>query len=325
MKKILIIRQGAIGDVVHTTNVFRSIKETFPDAQIDYLTGKLPASLLQNDPRLNRVIVLKDKNYFYLFQLAKELKKENYSLIINLQPSIRFKVLAALCKPKKTVNYKKTFRLHAVENFFETARKVYKEIHNPNDLRLKIPQETVEQVKKKLPYLTEKKLVIMNYAASPARHGRRWPLEYYKELCTKILDRYDCNILISGAKEDVKEAKIFKKISPNVHIIAGQFSLLESAAIFSLCDVFISGDTGPLHIASAFEKPVCIGIYGSMPVGRTGPWGTNHFALSSDMYCVPCNRRRCKLKDFKRKQITPCMKSVKPEHVFRVITDNDLL
>ena len=147
MKKILIIRQGAIGDVVHTTNVFRSIKETFPDAQIDYLTGKLPASLLQNDPRLNRVIVLKDKNYFYLFQLAKELKKENYSLIINLQPSIRFKVLAALCKPKKTVNYKKTFRLHAVENFFETARKVYKEIHNPNDLRLKIPQETVEQVK----------------------------------------------------------------------------------------------------------------------------------------------------------------------------------
>ena len=131
MKRVLLIRQGAIGDVVHTTNVFRSIKESYPDAKIDYLVGKVPAELLRNDDRLNDVILLNDKSYSYLFKLGLELRKNSYDLIINLQPSLRFKFLSFIIMPKKVVNYHKTFKLHAVENFFRTAKKVIKNIENP--------------------------------------------------------------------------------------------------------------------------------------------------------------------------------------------------
>lgn len=324
-KKILIIRQGAIGDVVHTTNIFRAIKEEYPEVQIDYLTGKVPSELIGHDSRLHRVIKLEGKNYKYLTKLGLELRKEKYDLIINLQPSLRFKYLAFLCGAKKTVVYKKTFRMHAVENFFNTAHKVFPDIQNPYNLELLIPEETIEKVKKDLPYLTEKKLVAINISANAARHGRRWPVEYYKELINLILERYDCNIIVPGGKEDIEDTSVFLNMHNNVHVISGMFNISESAAISSLCDVFISGDTGPLHIASAFKKPVCIGIYGSMPVSRTGPWGENHFALSSDMSCIPCNRRRCKIKEYKDEQITPCMREIKPEHIMRVIIDNDLL
>ncbi|MEI3255763.1 MAG: hypothetical protein V8R83_10820 [Candidatus Gastranaerophilaceae bacterium] len=159
MKKILIIREGAIGDVVHTTNVFRSIKETYPNVEIDYVTGPVPAQLLQNDSRLNRVIVLESKKYSYLFKLASQLRKEKYDLIINLQPSLRFKFLAFMCFAKKVVNYKKTYKLHAVENFFRTAKKALKEIENPNDLKLEIPDDILERVKADIPRI--KKLLFL--------------------------------------------------------------------------------------------------------------------------------------------------------------------
>lgn len=323
MKKVLIIRQGAIGDVVHTTNVFRSIKEAYPDIKIDYLTGPVPAQLLKNDTRLNNVIVLEEKNYSYLFNLASQLRKEHYDVIINLQPSIRFKFLSFMSFPKKILTYKKTFKLHAVENFFRTAKKVFKDIENPNDLRLEIPTEVFEKIKSEIP--TDKKIVVINTQTGPVRHGRKWPMKNFKELALSILEEYDCNILIAGAKEDLEKVKCFENLHPNIKIIAGRFNLLESAAVFALTDVFISGDTGPLHMASAVNKPFCIGIFGAMPVQRTGPWGINHFAVSADLSCIPCNRRKCQIKEYCETEINPCMCAVKPEHILRIIKDNDLL
>ncbi|MFR1503032.1 MAG: glycosyltransferase family 9 protein [Opitutales bacterium] len=323
MKKILIIREGAIGDVVHTTNVFRSIKETYPNVEIDYVTGPVPAQLLQNDSRLNRVIVLESKKYSYLFKLASKLRKEKYDLIINLQPSLRFKFLAFMCFAKKVVNYKKTYKLHAVENFFRTAKKALKEIENPNDLKLEIPDDILERVKADIPQ--DKKIVIFNTQASPSRQGRKWPMKNYKELALSILENYDCYIYIAGSKEDAEKAAVFENLHPDIKIIAGKYSIAESAAVFSLADVFVSGDTGPLHIASATEKPYCIGLYGSMPVCRTGPWGINHFALSADLSCIPCNNRKCQVAEYNQTDINPCMCAIKPEHVLRVIIDNDLL
>lgn len=322
-KRILIIRQGAIGDVVHSTNVFRSIKEAYPEAKIDYASSKVPAELLLNDSRLNRVIVLEDKKYSYLFKLAGELRKEKYDLVINLQPSLRFKFLAFMTFPKKIVTYKKTFKLHAVENFFRTAKKALKEIENPNDLKLEISKEIIDRVKEDIPQ--DKKIVILNTQVSLTRQGRKWSTKNYKDLALSILENYDCNILIAGSKEDESKVTVFENLHPNIKIIAGKYSIAESAAVFSLADVFISGDTGPLHIASAMGKPYCIGLYGAAPASRTGPWGINHFALSADLSCIPCNKRKCSINEYSETDINPCMSAIKPEHVLRVIIDNDLL
>lgn len=325
MKKILIIRYGAIGDVVHTSNIFRSIKAAHPDYRVDYLTAPVPAQILKNNSLINNVFELKSKDYYTLLKFAQKFRKERYDLIINLQPSLRFRFLTMMSMPKDVVVYHKDGRLHAVENFFLTAKKVMPELENPADLKLEISKDIIEKVKKQLPDFSGRKLVIVNVCTSPTRHGRKWPFDYFKKLITSLIERYNCVVLLPGAKENIEEIKYFENMHPDVHIIAGKFSLVESAAVFSLCDVFISGDTGPLHIATAFEKPVCIGLYGAAPVCRTGPYGAKHFTVASNLSCAPCSLRNCTKKEFAKEEINPCMTSIMPDDVISLINDNKLL
>ena len=125
IKRVLIIRNGAIGDVVHTTALFRAIKKAYPQINIDYATSYVTAPLLKDDRDLNEVYVFEDYTYKYFFSLVSKIKNKNYDLIINLQPQLKFNLLCAMTGVK-TVKYKKVFSKHAVENFFITAKELPK-------------------------------------------------------------------------------------------------------------------------------------------------------------------------------------------------------
>ena len=109
-KKILILRFGAIGDVVHTTALFRSLKNYDSELEIHYATFKTPYSLIENDPDLEKVWILEGKIYKHLINHAKELRKEKFDLFINLQPSIKTKVFSLILGAKKSLTYKKNFQ-----------------------------------------------------------------------------------------------------------------------------------------------------------------------------------------------------------------------
>jgi len=320
IKKILIIRFGAIGDLLHSSEIFRSIKRKHPDIEIHYLTTKMPSQIIEHDCDIDKIILLESKKYKYLFELSKKLKKERYDLIINLQNSNRAKFLAFLIFAKKTVTYKKTFKLHAVENFWQTAHKVFKDIELRHELELKIPQETIDKIKTYIP--VDKKIVTINIFTSPTRQGRKWRKEYFKELALKLIDKYNCSVVFSGAPDEAEELKDFENLSPNIIILAGKLSLMESCALYSISDVMISSDTGPLHLATGCEKPVCIGLFGAAPISRTGVWGEKHYAISADLPCIACNRRKCKIK---KGQYNPCMDAIKPETIFELIEKENLL
>ena len=322
MKKILIIRLGAIGDVVHTTNIIRSIKAKYPDAEIHYATGGAPLQLLKNDSQLSKVFLL-GKKYSDLTKLGLQLAKEKYDLILNLQPSLRFRYLSFLCFPKKIVEYKKNPQIHAVENFFLTATEAIDGLVNPENLKLELAQNVIEKVKKEI--CNERKIVILNTQTSLTRKGRKWSEENFKKLALLLVEKYGCDILFTGAKEDIEAVKCYRNLHENVKVVAGEYSLEESAAVFSLCDLMISSDTGPLHIATAFEKPRCIGFYGAADMNRTGPWGKKHFSLSANLDCSPCCSRNCSIKGYETADINPCLEAITPEMVMQFIEDNGLL
>ena len=142
--KILIIRVGAIGDVVHTTNLVHSIKSAYPNVQIDYATSSLIKPLIENDKDIQKIWVMNAK--FSLFssyakELANQIKKENYDLVINLQPSFKIKSLIFLAGIKKQYVYKKSFKMHAVTNFWHTGIKIFPKMKEPNDLKLYLPKK----------------------------------------------------------------------------------------------------------------------------------------------------------------------------------------
>lgn len=312
--KILIFRFGAIGDVVHSTALYRAIKNIHPEAKVHYLTFKMPSTLILNDPDLEKVWICENKSYKYLLTLAKELKREKFDLVINLQPSVRTRIFSHFIGGKKTHVYKKTFKLHAVENFLGTVKPSFESIVPDSKLKLYIDDETCKRVSTLVS--NDKKVIGFNMGANFTRQGRRWPIYHWIELAKLLLKEYECEIVLTGSSEDVELVGELTQIE-GVRSFCGKLSLTESAALMSVCDLVISGDTGPLHMATAVGTTV-IGLYGSMPVSRTGPWGEKHFALISDMKCIPCNRRKCKY--IKPGELdTPCLEGLLPERVVEVI------
>ncbi len=320
IKKILIIRFGAIGDVIHSSGLFRSIKKYSNDLSIHYLCLKTPSLLIQNDPDLKKVWIAENKEYKYLYTLAKELKKEKFDLIINLQPSSRTNFLTFFSKAKKVLKYKKTFKLHAVENFWDTAKPVFKDLILDDKLHIYISEEVKEKVSTLIS--SDKKKILFNVGTSNTRQGRRWPIRYWQELAKILIDKYDCEIILTGSNEDKELANELLKISPFVKSFCAELPLVESAAIMSLCDLAISGDTGPLHIATAVNTR-SIGIYGAAPVSRTGPYGMDNFAISSERNCVPCNKRKCRFVAKGKEE--PCITDITPKRVFDLIDSHNLL
>lgn len=323
INKILIIRNGAIGDVIHTTALYRAIKKAYPHIIIDYATSYITAPLLKNDLDLNEVLIFENYSYKYFISLATEFKNKKYDLIINLQPQLKFNLLCAI-SGIKTVTYKKDFKKHAVENFFEVAKKVLPVIELPSELKIRISEKGIQYVKNVFPEINARKNIVFNMSATFQRQGRKWPIDYFKELAIRLINEYDCNIILTGSADDKELTDQLVNLHKNIYDFAGKFTLSESSALYSMCDLFISGDTGPLHIASACEKPICIGLYGSMPITRTGVWGEKHYSISaiSDLSCIPCNKRICKLVN---SQYNPCLKKLKPNVIFELIKEEKLI
>lgn len=315
LQKILILRFGAIGDVVHSTALFRSIKQAYPEVEIYYATFKTPSLNIQNDPDLKKVFILEGKTYAYFIKFAKELRKENFDVLINLQPSVKTKFFCMLLGVRKILTYKKTFKLHAVENFWRTAKPVFKNIKLPEELKLYIKEESEKKIKSMIN--TEKPVIAFNPGVSSTRQGRRWSVNYWKELAGKLIENYDCEIVLTGSKEDKEFVEQILDKSHGIKSFCGKLTIPENTALLSLCDIVISGDTGPLHIATAVNT-FAIGLYGAAPIMRTGPYGKHCVALNSDRDCVPCNRRKCKYLK-KGELYTPCMLDIKPETVFEKI------
>lgn len=313
-KKVLLIRFGAIGDVVETTGLLRSLKKA--GFCTHYLTGKIPSTLLEKDMDLDKLLILEKKSYLNIFKLAKILRKEKYDYIINLHPSLRTKFLCTIAKPKKNLTYKKSYKYHAVENFFMTAAKELHQLKLDDKIELFLSDEEKEWAKN---ILDKKIKICFNIGATPKRQGRKWQLAHWAKLANKIFEKYDAQIFVIGGKEDVQEANKLTELEPKIKSFAGETSLRETAALTYCSDIVISGDTGPLHIASALA-PTCIGLYGCCSISRSGPYGKRHHTICSDLSCAPCDGKLCPFsqKDF---DDTPCMDIIKPKTVFKMIED----
>lgn len=315
-KKVLIIRTGAIGDVIHTTNTFRAIKDAHPEVEIHYLTS-INESMLVYDKNLAKVWVIESEKFKpfskYTMEFAKKLKAEKFDVAINLQPSFKTRLLVELAKIKTHFNYKKKSKLHAVQNYWETAKKAFPDIKNYSDLKMYLNPEVSEKMHSELSKY-KRPLVVLNAGHVFAkRQGRTYPAEKWIELGNKIQEKYDGTILITGVKVDEEILKPLEQIKNSVSFVS-KLSLDENSALIKNSDILISGDSGPLHIASALGVKA-LGLFGSMPIERTGPCGENCSVVVSPMECAPCNHIKCKYLKGTDDLYSPCMKMIEVENI----------
>jgi heptosyltransferase-1 len=145
-----------------------------------------------------------------------------------------------------------------------------------------------------------------------------WPLEYWYQLANRLAEVFGYKLFIVGAKSEIETnkqlcARINSDNPGTAFDLTTRTSLLDLTALFQVADLVVGGDTGPLHLAAAVGLPNVVGIYGSTPWRRNGPYGKKCLSVSVSLDCQPCYSKHCKIRT------VDCLQALSVEKVFSAI------
>lgn len=328
MKKIriLIIHTAFIGDIVLSTPLIKKLRDTYPKAEITYLTTPVGASILRNNPHLNHIIEYdkrgEHKGIKGFWAIAKKLKMEAYNLVITPHRYLRSTFLTFLTGAPIRRGYDS-----AAASFLYNERVHYdKSKHEVEKLLSFVPKDEgkryeieifpteleVEKVDKLLEKRREKVVVV---APGSKWFTKKWPLEYFNRVIKELEKREDTTVVVVGGKEEI----FFNMPLANTTIdLRGKTTLLELAEVIRRADIVLTNDSSPIHIASAFPNVRILALFGPT-VEKFGffPWSKNSEVFQVEgLECRPCSIHggdSCPKKHFK------CMLDIKPEMVLERI------
>ena len=275
--KILIIHTAFIGDIVLSTPLIQKLKDLYPKSKIDYLTLPTNQSVLYNNPNLNEIILYdkkgKDKGIKGFLKVLKILKQKKYDYAVIPHRFIKSILLAKLAKIPDIVGFdvatgsslldKKVhydMKKHEVERLLNLVGYKGKKI----PVRIYPAKENFVKIEKMLTisgYTGKKEQKLILVAPGSQRPEKMWPIEKYREVIQKLKKNENYFIGITGSKSEKELPLNFEK-DKNVIDFRGEISLVEFGALISKADVVVGNDSSPIHIASGFEKPFVIGIFG---------------------------------------------------------------
>jgi len=297
--KFLIIRFSSIGDIVLTTPVIRCLKQQVSGAEVHFLTKNDFRELLSSNPYIDKVHVLNSSWDLMIHQL----QYEGYDYIIDLHHNLRTLRIKKALKGIKSfsfdkLNIKKWLltalkinrlpNIHIVDRYLDTLKE-FGVVNDGEGLDYFLPDK--DQVKDKdLPFSH-----LMGYIAiviGAALNTKKLPVHKLRQLCVDV--KYP--IILLGGQEDKEIGDLIASVDPiKIYNACGKFKLNESADLVRLAKLIITHDTGLMHIAAAFKKPI-ISVWGNtVPEFGMGPYYgntliPNHIAEIKGLHCRPCSK-----------------------------------
>ncbi|MEP6677228.1 MAG: glycosyltransferase family 9 protein [Ferruginibacter sp.] len=326
--KFLIIRFSSIGDIVLTTPVIRCLRKKYPESEIHFLTKKSFRGIIEHNPYINKIHLLDGD----LESVINELKEENFDYIIDLHHNLRTMRVKKALKGIKTFSFNKlNLRkflytsikintlpdIHIVDRYFDCI----KELEVTDDgfgLDYFIPEP--DKVKKEdIPVSHSAGYIAVVIGA--ALNTKKLPLHKLQELCKAI----DHPVILLGGKEDQANGKLIAAQDEiKIYNACGKFNLNESADLVRNAKVVITHDTGLMHIAAAFQRPI-ISVWGNtVPAFGMYPYYGKRSAQHYDtveikkLYCRPCSKigyDKCPLGHFK------CMEKIDVNQIIKLLRD----
>ncbi|MBL0147153.1 MAG: glycosyltransferase family 9 protein [Chitinophagaceae bacterium] len=324
--KFLIIRFSSIGDIVLTTPVIRCLRKQLPDAEIHFLTKQVFREIVASNPYINKVHTLGDSYELMLH----ELMVEEYDYIIDLHHNLRTLRVKKYLKKAKSFSFNKL----NIEKFIYTNLKINmlpkKHIVDRNlatvssfsvkddglGLDYFIPER--DKVKKDdIP--TSHQLGFIGIVIGAALATKKMPLQKLVDLCAAI----NHPIILLGGKEDYEAGKaIAKQDEIKIYNACGKFNLNESADLVSKAKLIVTHDTGLMHIAAAFQKPI-ISVWGNTVTDfgmypYYGKKNIQNFDVIeiNKLWCRPCSKigyDKCPKGHFK------CMQQIDVNEIVKLV------
>ncbi len=326
-KKILVIRFSSLGDLVLLTALIEALRGAMPGAEIHLLTKKIYAELFADDDRIDRVIPLLTAGIGELVRLRSVLARERYDLIADAHNVIRSNLLYATIHAGLKVQLpkyqlKKLLLIRSKLNLYKRTvpiAKRYIEMLRPVGLdasetktSLRLTGRATERARQVLCDGGIDKDSIVALAPGARWETKRWPLEHFQRVAEWLEAEGHGIVLIGGSGDRAICADLAGRISPRTLDLSGKSSIMESAAILSLCSLLVTNDSAPMHMAEAVGTPV-VALFGPT-VREFGyyPQLSSSAAIDSEMSCRPCSRngaRPCPL------GTKACLVSIEPERV----------
>jgi heptosyltransferase-2 len=327
--RIVVIQTAFLGDVIMSTPLIRALREVFSSAEIDVLTIPETSIIFKECPYITNVLVFNKRKSWrkivFFLELVFALRNRNYDLAISIQSSLTSSFLMLLGRIPIRVGFarQKLVTIPVTHERGLHVRERYIYLMKPFsekkfDLQTEIFWSNNEEQKarKIVQQYRDDNEFLVGVAPGSVWNTKRWLKEYFATLLG-LLEQDNIKIILIGGGEDrLLCEEIIEKSNSNALNLAGDLSVLESAAVIQKLDLMITNDSAPLHIANAVKTDV-IAFFGPT-VRRFGcyPYQSKDKMLEIDLYCRPCSKhgsKKCPEKHFR------CMREIKPEMVFEVI------
>lgn len=321
---IIIVKTSAIGDVIHTLPALNALRRKYPEARIDWLVEEAASDLIIGHAALDTVIVSRRKAWvrdlkkgkvlaaFWGFvDFVKKLRATEYDLLLDFQGLLKSGIFVGLARAKRKVGFGKGME-HAEGSYIFLNEPIPPVNMNQHAvirelLLLKaigIESEDIvfdlpigNQERKKITRLLESEGVDLTkplVAINPMTtwKTKHWYNERFAEVADLLLNK-GVMIVFSGGPQDVQGIEeIRAAMSGKAVSLAGKTTLKELAALYEKVDVLITTDTGPMHLAAAAGALV-VALFGPTAPWRTGPFGSGHRILRTEIDCSPCLKKYC--------------------------------
>jgi ADP-heptose:LPS heptosyltransferase len=321
VRRILVVKLRAVGDVLLATIVLRNLRRAFPSARLDFLTEPPARDVVNRHPDVDEVLTY-DRTTESGAGLIRRVRSRSYDLILDLFGNPRTALVTRLSGAHWRVGYRFRGRSYAY-NIVVTPRGGV--VHNTQfnldaleaigvaivDRNLYFPiasaeeQAAAEVVDRA--ELRPGRIVALNTGGG--WYTKRWPLERFAALGDRLAEAYGVGIVLPWGPGQRQEVETVRAVMKHPVCIPPSTTLGELGALLKRMSLVISNDSGPMHLAAAVGTPV-LGIFGPTNPVLQGPYGPGHAVIRNEaVTCLGCNLTACPIHH-------PCMKELSVDTVF---------
>jgi len=326
-RSILVVRLGALGDLVHALPAVAALRAAWPDARIDWLVDGRYAALLAMVPIIDRTIVVGRAAGASTLSALRSLRRERYDAAIDLQGLLKSAAFARLSGARDTVGFAAAQLRERAASLLYTTRVraddhghvIRKNLSLVRALGVAADVMTCPLTVPPTPKLAEVRTLlgagdagafaIINPGAGWP--NKQWPADRYGAVAAHLGRRYGLPSLVSWGPGELEGAERVAVASHGAAKVAPATSLADLVALARAAALFVAGDTGPLHLAAAVGTPV-VGVFGPTNPARNGPWADDDVCVSRFDDCECHHKRRCR-------RPTPCIETIAPQEVIDAV------